>query len=196
MDKVINIDEYKNNRFKKTDMILTAIDFFNLFLVFARNEDNLPLIDLNVLMRSFAKYRSVPRYASLYQNIEVEQNEDGEEIVNIRGFLKEKINNKTIVQNPSRENEFMILGTDDEFDELKGKYDGQTLSIFGDLMFNIIMDLIHGIDNWSLVAEDEYIEDPIYPGIVTGEFVGQEKDKRVMKKVRKRLIERLKNLYK
>lgn len=57
------------------------------------------------------------------------------------------------------------------------------------------MDLEYGLNNWTLVAEDEYIEDSIYPGIITGEFIGQEKNKKVMKKVRKRAIERCKNIY-
>lgn len=63
-------------------------------------------------------------------------------------------------------------------------------------MFFINMDLEFGINNWYLVAEDEYIKDSIYPGIVTGEFIGQEKDSKVMKKVRKRSIENLRNIYK
>lgn len=171
-------------------------DIFDLFLIFARNEASLPIIDLNILMESLAKYKNISRYASIYRNLEVEPNADGNDIINIEKCLEQKINNRTIVINPSRKSEFIILGTDEEFEQLRRKYDVHTLSIFRNLMFNIHMDLEYGINNWTLIAEDEYIEDSIYPGIVTGEFIGQEKDKRVMKKIRKQAIERLKDFYK
>lgn len=195
MEKIISIEEYTNNRFEKNNDDLMVEDIFNLFLIYSRNEERLPVIDLNVLMESLAKYKNVNRYASIYRNLEIEQNANGNEIINIEKCLEQKINSRTIVINPSRKNEFVILGTDEEFEQLKEKYDVHTLSIFKNLMFNIYMDLEYGINNWSLIAEDEYIEDPIYPGIVTGEFIGQEKDKKVMKKVRKMTIEQLKNFY-
>lgn len=192
MEKIVNIEEYKNNQFEKI-MDLTVEDVFNLFLICAREEEILPIIDLNVLMESFAKYKNINRYASIYRNLEIEQNADGNDIINIEKCLEQKISSKIIIINPSMKNEFVILGTDEEFEQLKEKYDVDTLSIFRNLMFNIHMDLEYGINKWSLIAEDEYIEDPIYPGIVTGEFIGQEKDKKVMERVRKRAIEQLKN---
>lgn len=193
MEKIISIEEYKDNQLEKIMMDLTAEDIFNLFLICARGEESLPIIDLNVLMESLAKYKNINRYASIYRNLEIEQNAAGNDIINIEKCLEQKINTRTIVINPSRKNEFVILGTDEEFKQLREKYDIRTLSIFRNLMFNIHMDLEYGINNWSLIAEDEYIEDPIYPGIVTGEFIGKEKNKRVMKKVRKKAIEILKD---
>lgn len=192
MEKVISIEEYK----KKQIINITWEDMFNLFLIFARDEESWATIDLNVLMESFAKYKNMERFASLYGNLEIEKNENGIDIIDLYDCLEQKIKSKTIVINPSRKNEFVILGTDEEFDQLRGKYDNRTLTIFRDLMFFIHMDLEYGINNWSLLAEDEYIEDQNYPGIVTGEFIGKEKNERIMKKVRKRAIERLRNLYK
>lgn len=196
MEKITNIEEYKKNRFVKTMMDLTTEDIFNLFLIFARGEDRWPMVDLNVLMESLAKYKDRDRYASLYRNLKIEKNKDGKDIINLEEVYEKAVESRMVIINPSMNNEFIVFGTDEEFTNLRKMYDEPTLSIFESLMFNIRMDLEYGIDNWSLVAEDEYIDVPNYPGIVTGEFIGQEKDQRVMKKVRKRAIERLQNLYK
>lgn len=195
MEKIISIQEYKNNQFEKAAIDLTVEDVFNLFLIFARAEEILPIVDLNILMESLAKYKNINRYHSIYKNLKIEKNDDGKDIINLEKCLETKINSKTILINPSKSNEIVILDNDEEFEQLIEKYDEHTISVFRDLMFNIHMDLEYGINNWSLIAEDEYIEDPIYPSIVTSEFIGQEKDKKVMKKVRKRAIESLKNLY-
>ena len=59
------------------------------------------------------------------------------------------------------------------------------------------MDLEHGIDNWSLVAEDEFIELPNCLDVVTGEFIDKNKENPVVqRKIKKRAIEHLKNSYK
>lgn len=191
MGKIVNIGEYKKNPTEKQIINLTVDDIFNLFLIFERSERKLPLIDLNVLMESLAKYKNMDRFASLYKNLETEENENGINIINLESCVDKKIESKTIFVNPSQKAEILILGNDEEFDQLRKRYDENTLSLFRDLMFFIQMDLEYGINNWTLVAEDEYIEDPIYPGIVTGEFIGQEKNKNTMNKVRKKQLKDL-----
>ena len=192
MGKVISIEEYRQP--KNTN--LSKEDIFNLFLIFKCNEETLPIFDSSVLMESLAKYKNMDRFSTLLSNLVITKSENGKDIIDLSDCLDKNIKNKTVIINPSKQSEIMILASDEEFSQLKKSYDERTLSSFGDLMFFLNMDLEYGINNWSLVAEDEYIKHPKYPGIVTGEFIGQEKTPEVMKKVKKRAIERLKILYK
>ena len=192
MGKVISIEEYRQP--KNTN--LSKEDIFNLFLIFKCNEETLPIFDSNVLMESLAKYKNMDRFSTLLSNLVITKSENGKDIIDLSVCLDKNIKDKTVIINPSKQSEIMILASDEEFSQLKKSYDERTLSSFGDLMFFLNMDLEYGINNWSLVAEDEYIKHPKYPGIVTGEFIGQEKTPEVMKKVKKRAIERLKILYK
>lgn len=192
MSKLINIEEYRHK--KHSD--LSAEDIFILFLIFKHSEHPLTTFDLNALMESLAKYKDMDRFASLCSNLVVTKNENERDIIDLSDCLGKAIQNRTVMINPSKQSEILIVGSDEEFSRLKKSYDEKTLSSFGDLMFFVNMDLEYGADNWSLVTEDEYIKDPIYPGIVTGEFIGQEKNPEVMKKVRKQAINRLRNLYK
>ena len=192
MGKVISIEEYRQP--KNTN--LSKEDIFNLFLIFKCNEETLPIFDSNVLMESLAKYKNMDRFSTLLSNLVITKSENGKDIIDLSVCLDKNIQNKTLIINPSKQSETMILASDEEFSQLKKSYDEKTLSSFGDLMFFLNMDLEYGINNWGLVAEDEYIKHPKYPGIVTGEFIGQEKTPEVMKKVKKRAIERLKILYK
>lgn len=185
MGKVINFEEYWQHKSAN----LSIEDIFNLFLIFKHNEETLAIFDLNVLMESLAKYRNMDRFSTLLSNLVITKNENGKDIIDLSDCLDKNIQNKTVIMNPSKQSEIMILGSDEEFSQLKRSYDEKTLSSFGDLMFFVNMDFEYGINNWSLVAEDEYIKYPKYPGIVTGEFIGQEKTPAVMKKVKK---ERLK----
>lgn len=192
MGKVISVEEYGQH--KSTN--LSIEDIFNLFLIFKHNEETLTIFDSNVLMESLAKYKNMDRFSTLLSDLVITKNENGKDIIDLSDCLDKYIQNKTVIMNPSKQSEIMILEIDEEFSQLKKSYDEKTLSSFGDLLFFINMDLEYGINNWSLVAEDEYIKYPKYPGIVTGEFIGQEKTPEVMKKVKKRAIEGLKNLYK
>lgn len=192
MGKVISIEEYRQR--KSTN--LSIEDIFSLFLIFKYNEETLTIFDLNVLMESLAKYKNMDRFSTLLSNLVITKSENGKDIIDLSDCLDKYIQNKTVIRNPSKQSEIMILEIDEELSQLKKSYDEKTLSSFGDLMFFVNMDLEHGINNWSLVAEDEYIKYPKYPGIITGEFIGQEKTPEVMKKVKKRAIEGLKYLYK
>lgn len=69
------------------------------------------------------------------------------------------------------------------------------LESFGDLMFFVNNDLKYGIGNWKFLFEDEVLQYPKYPSIVTGEFIGKEKNPETMQKIKKRSIERLKSQY-
>ncbi len=191
MGKVISIEEYGQH--KSTN--LSIEDIFNLFLIFKHNEETLAIFDLNVLMESLAKYKNMDRFSTLLSNLVITKNEKGKDIIDLSDCLDKNIQNKTVIMDPSEQSEIMILASDEEFIQLKKSYDEKTLTSFGNLMFFLNMDLEYGINNWSLVAEDEYIKYPKYSGIVTGEFIGQENTSEVMKKVKQRAIERLKNLY-
>lgn len=192
MGKLIKLEEHRHKKYAD----LSIEDIFNLFLIFKHNEQPLATFDINVLMESLAKHKDIDRFTFLCSNLVPTKNENGKDIIDLSDCLDKNVQNKTVIVNPSKQSEIVILGSDEEFSHLKKSYDEQTLSLFGDFMFFVNMDFEYGINNWSLVAEDEYIKVPKYPGIVTGEFIGQEKTPEVTKKVKKRAIERLRNLYK
>ena len=125
-------------------------------------------------MESLAKYKNMNRFSTLLSNLVITKSEKGKDIIDLSDCLDKNIQNIMATEMPEKEN------------QLKKSYDEKTLSSFGNLMFFLNMDLEHGINNWSLVAEDEYIKYPKYPGIVTGEFIEQEKTPEVMKKVKKK----------
>lgn len=100
MAEIINIKDYMNNQFEKVKINLTTEDIFNLFLICAHAEETMLIINLNVLMESLAKYKNINRYASIYKNLEVEQNECGKDILNIEKYLEQKIHDRIIVIDP------------------------------------------------------------------------------------------------
>ncbi len=190
MENIINFEEARNKR----NSNLSTEDIFNLFLIFKNCEQPLAAFDLNILMESLAKYKEMDRFAFLYRNLIITRNANGKDIIDLNCCLNKHVQNKTIIINPLNQSEIMLIGTDTEFNQLKKLYDEKTLLLFSDLMFFITMDFKYGVNNWSLFAEDEYLKYPKYPGIVTGEFIGQEKTPKVMQKVRKIAIDELRNL--
>ena len=89
----------------------------------------------------------------------------------------------------------MIIASSEKINELKEKYCKDVLQSFGDLIFFVNNDLKHGIGNWELLFEDEVLQYPKYPSIVTGEFIDKEKNSETMGKIKRRSIERLKSQY-
>lgn len=113
----------------------------------------------------------------------------------MQAILEKKVQDRLVVINPKNKNEVHIIGSEEDFLTLSSKYDSLNLSVFDDLLFFIYMDLKYGLDKWGLVAEDEIIEVPNYPNIVTGEFINKDKNNPLIKKkIKKRAKENLKNL--
>lgn len=193
--KIIDLNEEIQKRMsvKKPAKKLNVDDIFNLLLIYKHREQILSSFDLNFVERAFGRYKNMERFSSILSNLETECNENGEEIISFRSTIDRKIREKNVVL---INGEVVILGDDEYFDSLKREYDEETFSVFDNIYFFIYNDLEYGFDNWKVLFEDEYIKDPKYPGIVTGEFIGQKKDANVMKQVRKRAIERIKNNYK
>ena len=194
-DKIINLTEKiekrksLNNQTKQLDVE----DFFNLLLIYKRREHALASFDLKFIERAFGRYKNMERFSSILNNLETEYNENGEEIINFKSAVDKKVEEKTII---FMDGEVIILGKDEYFEDLESKYDEENFLAFDSLYFFIYNDLKYGFDGWQLLFEDEYIKHPKYPeGIITGEFIGQKKDEKVMKQVKKRTIEMLKNKY-
>lgn len=178
---------------------LTLEDIFDLFLAFHAKEESTPLasVDVNVLMMSLARYKNSKSFSSIYKNIPSEKNESGFEIINLEKCIAKSCEKKSIIVNPTNDNEFCILLDGDSCEKILSKYNDNVLKKIGRLMFFVNMDLEHGIDNWSLVAEDEFIELPNCLDVVTGEFIDKNKENPVVqRKIKKRAIEHLKNSYK
>lgn len=183
-DKIINIEKFKSN--KKSN--LTNKDIFNLILIYKSMEGTLVSFNLNVLLESLEKYKSLERFSSIYQDLKF-VNDNGKERFDIEDILVENIERKIVLMNG---NEIVILSDNEYFEMLKKQYSREVLSEFGRLMYFINNDLKYGIGNWELVSEDEYIKDDNYLSFVTGEFIGKSKSKKAIKK---RLIENTKNIY-
>lgn len=181
-NKIINFNQKKS---LYSDHLLTKDDIFNLLLIYKHNEEILSTFNLDVVMKSLAKYKKLERFSKLCSNLDVEINELGIEIVNLVECLEKKKKEKVVIENPNRKMEIIVLGNGEYYNTLKEKYSKKNILMFADLMFFINNDLEYGMDNWQIIFEDEYIEDPIYGGIVTGEIINVEKDEKTMKKVRK-----------
>lgn len=191
MNKIIDFNNYKTNL---DEDIITLEDIFNLFLIFKQKEEIFVKFDINVLMQSLAKYRNLEKFNLIFKNILVENDEFDNEIINLSPFLEKKQQEKLIIQNPKSKNEIHILGTEDIFEKLTSNYSKKVLFIFNELMFFINNDLKFGIDNWEILLEDEIINVPGYPSIVTAEFIGKnKKNPSVKKKMKERTIERIFN---
>lgn len=182
--------------FKKIDKSfnLDLEDIINLFLICKSREGILIEFDLNILIQSIYKYIDIERFNSLYTNIKPLLNESNKFINELENILVKKVKEKAIVFYPSNKNQIFIIGNEEYFLNMKNNYSAELFDKFNELMFCINNDLEFGIDNWEIIAEDEYISDSIYPGIVTGEFIGQDKIKKT-RAIKKRMIENLKNIY-
>ena len=198
MEKVVYFNDYINKS-NENDFIITTDDIFNLFLIF-KNKEELSIMlefDINVLMKSLAKYRNLEKFNMIFKNILIEKNEYEDEIINLSDSLEKRREEKLIIVDPNNKNEVYILGSEEEFKALESNYDEKILNIFNNLMFYINNDLEFGIDNWQIVAEDEVIDVDRYPNFVTGEFIAQDKSNPLVKqKMKKRAIEHIKNIYK
>lgn len=194
-DKIINFNDERNKRLKKENEIsrLTYEDIFNLLLISKNYEGILTSFNLNLVQQAFARYKHMQRFSSIFSNLEIEYNEDGKEIINFSSIVEKKSKDNIII---FYNDDVVILADEEYFNNLKMNYTEETYFKFNDLVFFLNNDLKYGFDNWELLFEDEYIKYPGYPGIVTGEFIGQKKDAKVMKKVKERTIERLKNYNK
>jgi hypothetical protein len=189
-----NIIEFNKIDKNKNSINLFLEDILNLFLICKSKEGLLASFNLNDLIKSLDKNKD-NGFNDLYTNLKAMINDYQQFTINLEICLERKVKEKAIIINPSNKSEIVIIGDDEYFSKLKSNYNNEIFTRFNDLMFYINNDLEFGIDNWEVFTEDEYISDSVYPGIVTGEFIGQKKDKEVMKKVRKRSIENLKNKY-
>lgn len=193
--KIIDFNDEVQKRpsLKNQAKQLNVDDVFNLLLIYINVEQILASFDLNLVERAFGRYKNMERFSDVLGNLATEYNENGEEIISFRSAVDQKVSEKTIIL---INGEVVILGDNEYFDSLKREYDEETFLVFDNLYFYIYNDLKYGFDNWQLLFEDEYIKYPKYPeGIVTGEFIGQKKDEKVMKQVKKRTIGMLKNKY-
>lgn len=191
MGKIISFNNTDDNPF-----CFTTEDLFNLFLISKQKEETLAMFDSAVLMRSFAKYRNLEKFSSIYKEIVVSKDESGNEIVDLTEFLEKKKQQRVIIEDPRNKNQMLILGSEEEFETLASNYSKGVLSSFNNLMFYINNDLKFGIGKWSIFAEDELINVPRYPSFVTGEFINQDKSSPlVQKKIKQRAKENAKNLY-
>lgn len=184
---LVDFNSYKNKKVEK----LTEEDILNLILIF--KYDEVAFIDINKIMKSLGYYNSMEKFRILYKNLNIKTDENNSPIVDLKGVYKKMLEEGLVIE--GSENEFMILASPEEINNLKEKYYKNVLQSFNDLMFYVNNDLKYGLGNWELLFEDELLEYPRYPSIVTGEFIGKEKDEEVMQKVKKRSIEQLKNFY-
>lgn len=184
---IIDFNSYKN---KKTCKI-TEEDILNLILIFKYNE--IDFLNINNIMESLGCYAEMKRFKKIYENLHIKTGPNNLPIVDLTDIYKKMLEEKLIIE--TQENEFMIIASPKKINELKGKYCKDVLQSFGNLMFFVNNDLKYGIGNWKLLFEDEVLRYSKYPSIVTGEFIGKEKDAETMQKIKKRSIERLKSQY-
>ena len=169
---------------------------FDLFLAFQTRQELLARVNIDALMMSLAKYKDLKRYSFIYKNISSEKNEFGIEIINLKECIDKNLKEKKIIINPKNDKEVFILSDRDSCNAILSKYDKELLKKIDDLFFRVYMDLKVGIDKWSLICEDEFIDVPNYPSIVTAEFLEQDKQNPIVKKkIKKRAIEHLKSIY-
>ena len=173
---------------------LNLEDIINLFLLCKSREGTLIAFDLNTLIQSIYKYIDTERFNSLYTNIKPLLNKSDSFMNELENILVKKVKEKATVVDPSNKNKIFIIGNEEYFLNMKNNYSEESFDKFNELMFYINNDLEFGLDNWEIFAEDEYISDSIYPGIVTGEFIGKDKTKKT-RAIKKRMIENSKNIY-
>lgn len=184
---IIDFNSYRN---KKTEKI-TEEDIFNLILIFKYGE--IDFFNINNIMESLGCYARMERFKNIYENLNVITNLNNFPIVDLTDIYEKMLEDRLIIE--SHENEFMIIASFEKINELKEKYCKDVLESFGNLMFFVNNDLKYGIGNWKFLFEDEVLQYPKYPSIVTGEFIGKEKNPETMQKIKKRSIERLKSQY-
>lgn len=186
---IIDFNTYKDNRVDK----ITEEDILNLVLISKYEEP--AFIDKKILMKSLTKYKDSSRYKIIYENVRMKKDEDGIPIIDLKEAYNKLIENNIIIEY-SECDEFMIITSPEYILNLKQKYSKTVLKAFNDLMYFVNNDLRYGLDNWDLISEDELLNYPRYPSIVTGEFIDQEKDEEVMEKVRKKGIQKLRDMNK
>ncbi len=186
---LIDFNRYKDKRVDK----ITEEDILNLVLISKYEEP--AFIDKKVLMQSLARYKDSSRYKIIYDNILLKKDEDGISIVDLKEAYNKLVEDSIIIEY-SECDEFMIIISYANILNLKEMYSKSVLKAFNDLMYYVNNDLRYGIGNWDLVCEDELITYPKYPSIVTGEFIDQEKDEVAMEKVRKKGIQKLRDMNK
>lgn len=184
---IIDLNDYRN---KKTEKI-TEEDIFNLILIFKYGE--IDFFNINNIMESLGCYARMERFKNIYENLNVKTNLNNFPIIDLTDIYKKMLEKRLIIEN--HEKEFIIIASFDKINELKEKYCKVVLQSFGDLMFFVNNDLKYGIGNWNLLFEDEVLQYPKYPSIITGEFIGKEKDPETMQIIKKRSIEQLKSQY-
>ncbi len=188
---VIDFNNYKSKKVEK----ITEEDILFLILIFKYNE--VDFFNINDIMESLGYYSEVEKFKKIYENLSIKTNENNSPVVDLNDAYKKMIEERLIIE--TQEKEFMILASPEKITELKEKYCKNVLQSFGDLMFYVNNDLKYGIGNWKLLFEDEVLQYPGYPSIVTGEFIDKEKDKEkdkeTMQKIKKRSIEQLKRNY-
>lgn len=195
-----NIIDFKP---KRQTYLLNEEDIYNMILIYVwygkEEWEHMPEIDLNVVMQSIEKYRNVDRFAKIFLNLNFEIESNSNKFISLVTWCDKLKSERKIIDYPSKQDTIVILADDEYFNELKSEYQQKLVKKgypnIDTLMFHIHMDLKHGINNWELLFEDEVIDVPGYPSVITGEFIDQEKDEKVMKMVRKMAIEKLKNLY-
>ena len=184
---IIDFNSYKNKKVEK----ITEEDILNLILIF--KYDEIDFFNINNIMESLGSYAGMERFKKIYENLKIKTNQNNSPVVDLTDIYQKMLKERLIIE--TQENEFMILASPEKINELKEKYCKDVLQSFGDIMFFVNNDLKHGIGNWELLFEDEVLQYPRYPSIVTGEFIGIEKDAETMQKIKKRSIERLKSQY-
>ena len=182
--------DFKTYKDKKVES-LTEEDILNLIIIFKYDESN--FIDINKIMKSLGIYNNIEKFKILYRNLNIKFDENNSPILDLKDAYKKLLEEGLIIE--TDENEFMILATQEEINDLKERYYKNVLQIFNDLMYYVNNDLKYGIGNWELLFEDEVLKYPRYPSIVTGEFIDKEKDDEVMQKVKKIAIDQLKNFH-
>lgn len=193
MKKIVSFDEYKSNH----DIIITVEDIFNLFLIFKQKEEILARVDVSVLSQSLSKYKNLEKFNLIFKNILLQENQYNNGIIDLNHVVEKKRQEKLIIVNPENKNEIYILGSDEEFKSLATIYTEKILNCFSELMFCVNNDLKFGIDKWKMIFEDEIIDVPGYPSIVTAEFIGRNKNNpRVKEKIKKRAIDKAKRIFK
>lgn len=190
-EKIISFESVKSQiKIKKSEK-LTEEDILNLILIFKYN--NYEFLDINKIMISLGYYNSIEKFKKIYENLNIKIDKNNCTIVDLNNAYNKMIEKKFVIN--VSENEFMILANHDQISKLKETYHKNILETFSDLMFYIDNDLKYGLGNWELLFEDEVVKYPGYTSIVTGEFIGKEKDEEVMQKIKKISIGRWKNFY-
>lgn len=184
---ITDFNSYKNKKTKK----ITEEDILNLILIF--KYDEIDFFNINNIMKSLGCYAGIKRFKNIYENLNIKTSQNNFPIIDLTDIYKKLLEEKLIIEN--QEKEFMIIASSEKINELKEKYCKDVLQSFGDLIFFVNNDLKHGIGNWELLFEDEVLQYPKYPSIVTGEFIDKEKNSETMEKIKRRSIERLKSQY-